>query len=267
MNIKKSDKLGFSNKSKLEDNKLFPKVSVITVVKNSQKHLEEAIKSVINQTYKNIEYIIVDGNSLDNTQNILKKYKKNINIYHRSSDKNLWDAMNKGIKLSSGSIICFFNSDDILNKNAAKYAVKYLKNKKIDFVFGTVFKHWLKSGFFPKKARWSFGFYTTHSVGFFCKKKVFDNLGYLNDNFLSADLDFFLRIIFSKKFIGSGTKKNEIFGYFRTGGGFSSKVKYRDHLKDLNKIRLNNNQNQIFVWLIYIFKIIKNLKKFILNKH
>ena len=65
---------------------------------------------------------------------------------------------------------------------------------------------------------------------------------------------------------GTSSKKNEFFGTFRTGG-FSSKVMFRDHLKDLNKIRINNSQNYIFVYLIYIYKILKNLKKFILNKH
>jgi len=103
-------------------------------------------------------------------------------------------------------------------------------------------------------------------MGFFVKRKVHDEIGFYNIKFLSADLDFFLRMLFSKKYIGSGTKKTELFGYFRPGG-FSSKIKYRTHLKDLNEIRINNNQNKFFVYLLYLIKIIKNLKKFILNIH
>ena len=253
-------------KKSINNSFYYPKVSVITVVKNGQQHLNKTIKSVINQKYKNIEYIVVDANSSDNTSNIIKKYRKFINIYIRELDKNLWDAMNKGIKASSGTIICFLNSDDIFEKKAVQYAVKYLKDRKTDFIFGSVFKHYLKVGFTPNIARYSFGFYTTHSIGFFIKKKIHDEIGLYNSNFLSADLDFFLRIIFSKKYLGRGTGKDELFGYFRPGG-FSSKVKYRTHLEDLNKIRISNNQNKLFVLLIYIFKIIKNLKKFTMNTH
>ena len=112
-----------------------PKVSIITVVKNSQTHFLKTIKSVINQTYDNIEYVVIDGNSTDCTKEIIKKFRKNIDIYIREKDKNLWDAMNKGIKLSSGSIIAFINSDDIFNKNAVSIAVKYLRDRKTDFIF------------------------------------------------------------------------------------------------------------------------------------
>ena len=257
----------FYNKSKYYDSRTNPKITIITVVKNGQAFLESTIKSVIHQNYKNIEYIIIDGNSLDNTSSIIKKYKSKINLYLKSYDHNMWEAMNKGIDLATGSIIVFLNSDDVFNKKALQYAVKYFKkDQKLDFIFGTVFKHWLKTGFSPNKAYWTFNFYTTHSVGFFVKKKVHKKIGFYNENFLSADLDFFLRIIFSKRFKGIGTKKSQIFGYFRPGG-FSSKVKYREHLKDLNKIRIKNTQNRFFVYLIYLFKILKSPKKFILNKH
>ncbi len=263
--IKKKPDLLIFNKSKFLDNRKFPTISVITVVKNSQRFLDKTIKSVIHQTYRNFEYIIIDGNSTDNTQSIVNKYKKHINIYLRIKDKNLWEAMNLGIKLANGSIIVFLNSDDTFSQKALNYAANYFKNNKnLDFLFGTVFKHWLKSGFYPFRAYWTFNFYTTHSVGFFVKKKVHKKIGLYNENFLSADLDLFLRIIFSKKFIGMGTKENEFFGNFRLGG-FSSKVKYKTHLRDLNQIRLNNNQSKFYVFLIYLYKILKNPKKFIFN--
>jgi glycosyltransferase involved in cell wall biosynthesis len=155
-----------------EDSQFYPKVSIITVVKNGQKYLERAIKSVLIQKYKNIEHIIVDGNSTDNTSNIVKKYQKKIDLYIRAKDKNLWDAMNLGILNSKGSIIVFLNSDDIFYPNAVLYGVNYLKSRKIDFVFGAVFKYSLKQGFNPIKFHWTFSSYTTHSVGFFIKKKA-----------------------------------------------------------------------------------------------
>ena len=135
----------FINKKKYKDIYANPKISVITVVKNGEKFLEQTIKSVINQTYKNIEYIIIDGYSIDNTSKIINKYKKNINLYLKSKDKNMWEAMNKGIDVSSGSIIVFLNSDDIFSKKALDYAAKYFKeDEKLDFLFGTVKKHNLR---------------------------------------------------------------------------------------------------------------------------
>ena len=263
----KNIKIIFYNRSSYLDSKTYPKISIITVVKNGQRFLESAIKSVINQTYKNIEYIIIDGNSTDNTSHIVYKYRKKINLYLKSHDQNLWEAMNKGIKVASGSIIVFLNSDDIFSKKALQYAVKYFKkDQKLDFIFGTVKKHWLKFGFYPERARYSFNFYTTHSIGVFIKKQSQIKIGLYNPKFLSADLDLFLRMILKYKLKGTSVKKNEYFGKFRTGG-FSSKVKFRDHLKDLNNIRINNNQNKIYVILIYYFKIIKNIKKYITNKH
>ena len=212
MNIKiKNIKKIFYNRSNNLDSKIYPKISVITVVKNGQKFLESAIKSVVNQNYKNIEYIIIDGNSTDNTSNIIKKYKKKIDLYLKSHDKNMWEAMNKGIQASSGSIIVFLNSDDTFHKKALQYAVKYFKkDQKIDFIFGTVKKHWLKHGFYPQRVRYSFNFYTTHSIGFFIKKSQ-KEIGFYNPKFLSADLDLFLRMILKYNLKGTSSKKNEFF--------------------------------------------------------
>lgn len=254
------------NKRLVKNSYSRPLVSIITIVKNGQKYLDKTIKSVINQSYENIEYIIIDGNSTDNSRQIINKYKRYISFYKRQMDQNLWEAMNSGIKLAQGSIVAFINADDIYDKKAVDHAVKYLKKRNLDIIFGTVYKNVLKHGFYPNKAKYSFGFYTTHSVGTFYKKKIFEEIGLFNSKFLSADLDHYLRIIFSKKYRGTSSKKNEYFGFFRPGG-FSSKIKYRDHLKDLNKIRINNKQNKLFVYSIYVYKVIKNFRKFLFNKH
>src|SRR3990172_7180600 len=89
-----------------------PLISVITVVYNGAKYIEQTIQSVINQTYDNIEYIIVDGASTDNTLKIINKYEDRIDYWISEADSGLWNAMNKGVRLATGDILNFLNSDD-----------------------------------------------------------------------------------------------------------------------------------------------------------
>lgn len=94
------------------DNK--PLVSIITVVYNGEEFLEETILSVINQSYDNVEYIIIDGGSTDRTLDIIKKYEGYIDYWVSEKDRGIYDAMNKGIKLFRGQYIWFINAGDLL---------------------------------------------------------------------------------------------------------------------------------------------------------
>ena len=126
-----------------------PLISIITVVYNGEKYIEETIKSVLNQSFKNFEYIVIDGKSNDSTLDIIKKYKNKIDIIVSQKDKNLWDAVNKGIRLSKGEIVGWISSDDTYTSNALKIISSYFSNnKKIDFLFGSVKK---KTGLIKKK--------------------------------------------------------------------------------------------------------------------
>ena len=103
-----------------------PKISVITVCYNSEKHLEECIQSVINQPYENKEYIIIDGGSSDGTLAIIDKYKDKIAYFVSEPDKGISDAFNKGIRAATGALIQILNSDDfmmpdVLSKVAEQY--------------------------------------------------------------------------------------------------------------------------------------------------
>ena len=237
-------------------------ISIITVVKDGEDTIEKCINSVLNQNYKNIEYIIIDGNSSDNTMSIINKYKGKISLVLSENDKGIWDAMNKGIKLAKGEIIGFLNCDDLYYENSFKTVNNYFNNFDIDFLFGTVKKYKIIHGFNPNIIKWSFGFYTSHSVGFFIKTKEHKKVGFYNANYLSADLDFFYKMITNFNLKGLATKKNQILGEFKKGG-FSSKVNYIDHLKDLNKIRIDNNQSKFFVMFLYLIKIVKKPLKFL----
>ena len=96
---------------------LHPKFSIITVTYNAGKVLEDTIQSVITQTYKNVEYIIVDGKSTDSTMDIVNRYREHIHTIVSEPDKGLYDAMNKGIDLATGDYLCFLNAGDELHED------------------------------------------------------------------------------------------------------------------------------------------------------
>jgi glycosyltransferase involved in cell wall biosynthesis len=250
-------------KKKERNYKQNPLVSIITVVKNNEKYLEETIQSVKNQSYNNFEYIVLDGNSTDRSLDIIKKYDSDIDFWLSEEDKGIYDAFNKGLSLARGKFIVFVNSDDILLKDATKMLKKYdEKYPNIDFLFGSVKKHWgILSGYRPWKLFYSWGFYSSHSTGFYVKKDAAEKIGKYNLKYLySADYDYFYRMIVHHKLKGVGTKKNELFGIFRRGG-YSSKIKFIDHLFETTKIRLDNGQNKFLILVIFILKFFKNFKR------
>lgn len=98
-------------------NHVHPKFSIITVTYNAGAVLEDTIQSVITQTYRNVEYIIVDGGSKDHTLDIINRYREHIQILVSEPDKGLYDAMNKGIRLATGDYLCFLNAGDELHED------------------------------------------------------------------------------------------------------------------------------------------------------
>lgn len=255
---------GLRKEGKFKKNKKDqPLLTIITAVLNNEKYLEESITSLQNQKYKNYEHIIIDGGSTDRTIDIIKKYEDRIDYWCSEKDMGIYDAFNKGMKLASGQYIGFLNSDDSYSDNAFEILTKYIKkNPDKDFIFGAVKKHWgVLYGYKPYKIYWSWGFYSSHSTGFFIKTESAKKVGLYNLKYkFSADYDYFFRMIVKKKLKGIGTKKNEIFGTFRRGG-YSSTINFFDHFMEEVKIRLNNDQNRILVLMIFIYKYIKNISK------
>ncbi|MDC0417204.1 glycosyltransferase [Candidatus Pelagibacter sp.] len=249
-----------------------PFFSVITVVKNNEIGISNTIRSIINQKYKNFEYLIIDGKSEDKTIPKILKYKKRINYLSSKLDKGIYYAMNEGIKISKGKVIIFVNSGDLLKKKALYEIEKIFNhNKKIDFVFGTVKRHYLTStiikyGYNKKRLLYNFDFATAHSTGFFLKKNIFLRYGLFNTEYkCSADYDLYYRLIIKKNLIGDYTKKNILIGEVQKGG-FSSRVSFFDHLIEETKIRFNNKQNLIFILFIFLNAIIKFFFKKIQNR-
>lgn len=109
-----------------------PLITVVTVVYNAESTLEQTILSVINQTYDNVEYILVDGASTDGTLDIIKKYEDKVDYWVSEPDKGIYDAMNKGINLASGDYIALLNADDWYELDVCETVSAEIKKKKFD---------------------------------------------------------------------------------------------------------------------------------------
>lgn len=236
--------------------------SIITVVLNAKKDLNETIESLRNQKFKNFEYIIIDGGSTDGTLEIIKQNLDIIDKWKSEKDSGIYDAMNKGIDLCQGNFIGFLNAGDKYTSDGLTIINDYLEKYNVDFIFGTVMKKVLRHGFKKYRIYWNFDFSSSHSSGFFIKNKSQQKLGKYNLKYkISSDYDLFYRMIVKEKMCGFATKKNELVGIFKSGTSYSSTFTFQDHLKEETIIRLDNNQNSFFVFLIYLLHFLKNLRK------
>jgi glycosyltransferase involved in cell wall biosynthesis len=160
------------------------KISIITVCYNSATTIEKTILSVASQTYLNIEYIIVDGSSKDNTLEILKRHENKISKWISEPDKGLYDAMNKGVAMATGDLIGILNSDDTFNsKTVIEEIAKFHKNNSIDASVGNIVQHRengkivrLYSSKYWSPQKLTIGFMPPHPSIFF-KKQLFEKYG------------------------------------------------------------------------------------------
>ena len=113
-------------------------VSVVTIVRNGEYEIEETIKSVLKQNYKHIEYIIIDGNSTDNTMNIINRYKNNISYIVSEADFGIFDAINKGVQIASGDLIGLIHSGDSYEPNTIKIVAETFIKTNADIIYGDI---------------------------------------------------------------------------------------------------------------------------------
>lgn len=253
-------------KNKFKKNPFF---SIITVVKNDEANISKTVKSVSKQSFRNFEYIVVDGKSTDNTLRYLK-YNRNLNYLISEKDDGIYYAMNKGLKVAKGKVVVFVNSGDVITKNALDIIYKKFKEKNVDCVFGTVKRYYTKSvilkyGYNLKKLYYNFDFATSHSTGFYLKKKFYKQIKYFDTRYkCSADYDVYYKLFIKKKILGSSTKKNQLIGVVGAGG-FSYKYGFLNNLVEECKIRLNNQQNLLVVFIIFLNTLVKKFLKITLN--
>jgi len=117
----------------------YPKISIVTPSYNQGKYLEATINSVIGQKYPNLEYIIIDGGSTDNSLEIIKKYEKHLAYWESTPDNGPAHAINKGFKRSTGEILAYLNSDDLYNSGAFEAVSElFLRHPEIDILYGDI---------------------------------------------------------------------------------------------------------------------------------
>jgi glycosyltransferase involved in cell wall biosynthesis len=174
------------------------KISIITVVYNGAKTLEQTILSVINQTYKNIEYIIIDGGSTDGTIDIIKKHEDKISFWISEKDKGLYDAMNKGIGYAKGEIIGMINSDDWYELNAVELIVDAYKNNPDKKIFHGDRYDILQDGqkrlrrFNPSRFKFLYYGMTYNHPSMFVHKEIYRNHLFNTELKVLSDFEFVL---------------------------------------------------------------------------
>lgn len=182
------------------------KVSIITVCYNSSETIESTIQSVVAQNYPDIEYIIIDGLSSDNTVQIVEKYKSKIAKIISEKDKGIYDAINKGIALATGDIVAILHADDFYtDQNVISTIVDTFNKQNVDAVYGDlqyvdrtdtdkIKRNWISGAY--QKQNFLKGWMPPHP-SFFVKKECYDKFGNFNTTLLSAaDYELMLRFLY-----------------------------------------------------------------------
>lgn len=246
------------------------KITIITVCYNSSETIEKTILSVASQTYKNIEYIIIDGNSKDNTVEIIKKNENSIGKWISEPDKGLYDAMNKGINLATGDLIGILNSDDTFNSETVLEDIaNFHKQNNIEASVGNIIQHRqdgsivrLYSSKYWSPEKLKIGFMPPHPSIFFIKE-LFEKYGQYNLGFkIGADYElitrFFLKDNINWKYSGITTTAMLVGGLSSSGSS-----SYQLITKEIQKaLSMNGVAFSPFkIKMRFLWKIIGFLKK------
>jgi len=242
------------------------KISIITISFNAKATIEKTLQSVANQLYKNIEHIIVDGGSKDNTLEICNSFP-HVSKIISEPDKGVYDAFNKGLKLATGDIIGFLNADDVFfNENSVLEIVSAFSNNETDIVYGNldyvnaegkVIRNWISKPY--EKGLIKKAWMPAHPT-FYCKKEVYDRLGDYNDSFkIGGDFELCLRFLEVNKVPSFYLNKKLVkmlIGGISNSGLKSKWTIYKEELRafKINKVYVNP--------IIFFLCKLKKLKQF-----
>jgi len=235
-----------------------PLVSIITISYNSEKTIRRTIDSILDQTYRNLEYIIVDGKSNDGTVDIIKEYadtfaEKNIKYkWITEKDNGIADAFNKGLKLVTGDLIAMLNSDDWYEENTIDNVVRYHCSENADFYYGNIYMHeedgsgkrLLEGKEFSDQVV-KYVMPINHPTMFVTKKVVLTNGEYSSKYKYAMDYDYVLRMHnkgFKGRHIGS------LIVNMQDGG--AHQANYYETLKEVNYISVSHGGNRVIAYLL-----------------
>jgi glycosyltransferase involved in cell wall biosynthesis len=249
------------------------KISIITISFNAKATIEKTLKSVANQSYNNIEHIIVDGASTDGTLSLLESNRDQLKALISEPDKGIYDAMNKGIKIATGDIIGFLNSDDFYSRNdvLSKVAKVFIKNPSLDGCYADLIytarfdtskhiRYWRSNEFI--QGSFSKGWCPPHPT-FFVRSSVYKKFGNFNLNYsIASDVELMMRLLEIKKINVSYIP--ELWVKMRIGGLSNKSLK---NIIKVNKeiiCALKSHNLHSSSLIFFIHKIISRLKQFFL---
>ena len=244
-------------------------VSVITISYNQEDFIENAIKSVLNQNYPNIEYIVIDAGSNDQSRKIITKYQKQISKIIFEPDEGPADGLNKGFKIAKGDILCFLNSDDILLDHSIETVVQTFKDNNVDVVYGNAWiidkygkkvKKFYSDKFNINMALYGGSFIAQQST-FFKKKSYTDTQGFNKNNKIAWDYEFFIDVALN------GSKFHKIDNFLSgyrvhdesiTGGKLNNKIIFDQIKKNFSKIK-KREFNKFDYVILYFYRYLRKI--------
>ncbi len=226
------------------------KVTIITVTFNSAKFLRDCIDSVVNQSYQNIEHILIDAASTDGTIDIIKEYEHKIARWVTEKDNGMYDAINKGMNMATGDVIGILNSDDMLaSKDVIDSIVKCFEENKVDSLYGDlvyvdqqntkkVIRYW--KGFSYKRYRFTYGWMPAHPTFYFRRDLLHELGGYESHYFTAADYEFMARYLYRYRI--SSIYLPMLIVKMRVGGQSNRNIssRLRANRRDYLAMKINN---------------------------
>jgi glycosyltransferase involved in cell wall biosynthesis len=248
------------------------KVSLITVVYNGAEHIRDCIESILTQTYQDIEYIVIDGNSTDGTVDIVRSYGTKIAKFISEPDKGLYDAMNKGIGMATGDVIGILNADDFYrHERVIENMVATFERTGSDAVYGDLLyvdrinpqqvkRYWRSGQFSGNNFLW--GWMPGHPT-FFAKRWLYETYGLFRlDMKSAADYELMLRFVHKHK-----TKlayMNEITIVMRAGGISNSTLKNRLRANNEDRLAWELNELKPYFFTLWL-KPLRKLGQFVMK--
>lgn len=246
-----------------------PLVSIITVVYNNSSHIARAVQSVLAQSYRNIEYIVIDGGSVDGTVDIIRQYGNRLSYWHSARDNGISDAFNAGVAVARGHYIGLVNSDDWMSPDQVERGVQALKSSGAPFVFGDLIYHRRADGVpayrvggdpsYAKKL-WHRMPQFTHPTAL-VKREVYENHGLFDLSWkIGMDYDWLYRLYRAGVV---GVHNPAIVGHMSLGGVSDSQ--WRKCLTEHLKIGISHGSPAAVLKALYLFRFAKTRSRQILE--